>query len=95
MPMIRTMLLGGAAIASLAAIAAATPARADDRDHWRHDDHHGWYHRGPAVGVFVGAPPVYYAPPPVYYAPPPVYYAPPPVVYAPPIIGLGIGVHIR
>ena len=77
MRMIRTILLGGVAIASLAAMAAGSPARADDHGYWRHGERHGWYRRGPAVGVVVAPPPVYYAPPPVYYAPPPVYYGGP------------------
>jgi hypothetical protein len=89
---IRTMVLGGVALATLA-IAAAAPAHADWR--YRHGPH-GWVRFwGPAVVV---GPPAYYAPPPVYYAPPPVYYAPPPVVYAPPVVvapSFGIGIHIR
>jgi len=94
MRMIRTMLLGGVAIASLAAIAAATPARADD---WHHDYRRDWHRPGPRVGVVVAPPPgAYYAPPPpVVVAPPAVVVAPPPVVIAPPVVALGIGVHIR
>jgi hypothetical protein len=93
--MIRMMVLGGVAVASLAAMAAGAPAHADRHWQWRHGPH-GWFrHWGPAV--VVAAPPVYYAPPPVYYAPPPAYYAPPPVVYAPapvyvvpPIVSFGV-----
>jgi hypothetical protein len=45
---------------------------------WAHDRH-----RGPRVGVFIGAPLGYYwyGPPPYYYYPPPVIVRPEPQVY--------------
>jgi hypothetical protein len=90
MSVVRTVIFGSLALATLTAF--AMPARADW--HWRHGGH-GWVRFWAAPGVVVAPPPpVYYAPPPVYYAPPPVVYAPPPVLYVPPI-GIGIGVHIH
>jgi hypothetical protein len=63
-----------ATVLGLATVGGASPARADERDHWRHEreERHDrdWYRRH-------HYPPAYVAPAPVY-TPPPVIYAPPP-----------------
>lgn len=82
------------AFALCAALAAAGPASARDRDYHRGGPNAGaMLAVGALVGLAVGAAlasapvvaaPVAYAPAPVQYAPAPVAYAPAPVSYAPP-----------
>ncbi|RDK11741.1 mechanosensitive ion channel protein MscS [Cupriavidus lacunae] len=77
------------AVALCAALTAAGPASARDRDYHRGGSNAGaMLAVGALVGLAVGAAlasaPVAYAPAPVAYAPAPVAYAPAPVSYAPP-----------
>jgi hypothetical protein len=73
----------GAAALALAAVFAATPAKADnDRHHGGHNGYAYGHHVPPGhakhYGHYNGYAPVYvYAPPPVVYVPRPVYYHPP------------------
>jgi hypothetical protein len=78
----------GALVAAGLALAAASPATADN---WKHHNHGGWgnghWNNGARGGVYFNSggyytyPGYYYAQP--YYYQPPVYYYPAPV-YAPP-----------
>jgi hypothetical protein len=82
-------LAAGALVAAGLALAAASPATADN---WKHHGHGGWNNGGHGYfsynsGGYYAYPGYYYAqpyyyqpapPPPAYYYPAPVYGAPPP-----------------
>jgi hypothetical protein len=89
----------GALVAAGLALAAASPAMADDdgwrghhRHHWRNHSGYFYYNsRGYYPGYYYAQPYYYYYQPPVYYPapvysappPPPVYYYPAPVYQGP------------